>query len=49
MPGPKVWLILGVSLTDLVERRHLSFPEAEVLDNIFQFDVLKNIKYVADK
>ena len=49
MPEPKMWPTLGVSPTDLVERRHLFFFEAEVLDNIFQFDVLKNIKYVGDK
>ena len=47
VPGPKKWLILGVSLTHLVESRNLFFLEAEIVDNIFQWDVLK--KYAADK
>ena len=44
VPGPKQWLILGVGLTHLVESRHLLFLEAEVVDNIFQLDVLKNMR-----
>ena len=36
MPGPKKWLILGVSLTHLVESRYLFFLEVEIVDNIFQ-------------
>ena len=43
MPGPKKAFILGVSLTHLVESRDLFFLEAEVVDNIFQWDALKNI------
>ena len=35
VPGPKKWIILGVSLTHLVESRDLFFLEAEVVDNIF--------------
>ena len=31
----KEWLILGVSLTHLVEKIKLSFLEAEIVDNIF--------------
>ena len=46
VPGPKKWLILGVSLTHLVEGRDLFFPEAEIVDNIFQWDVLKNIRQI---
>ena len=44
MPGPKKWLILGVSLTRLVESRNLFFLKAEIVDNIFQWDVLKNMR-----
>ena len=40
MPGPKKWLVLGVSLTHLVESRDLLFLEAETVDSIFQWDVL---------
>ena len=46
VPGPKKWLILGVSLTHLVESRDLLFLEAEVIDNIFQLDVLKNMRQI---
>ena len=35
MPGPKKWLVLGVSLIHLVESRDLFFLEAEIVDNIF--------------
>ena len=51
VPDPKNWLILRFSLTRLVESRDLFFLEAEVVDNIFQLDVLKNmgqIKSYAD-
>ena len=40
--GPKKWLILGVSLTHLVESGDLFFLEAEMVD-IFQWNVLKNM------
>ena len=40
----KKWLILGVSLTHLVESRDLLFLEAEIVDSIFQLDVLKNMR-----
>ena len=43
VPRPKKWLILGVSLTHLVEGRYLFFLEVEIVDNIFQWDVLKNM------
>ena len=43
---PKKWLILGVSLTHLVERRYLFFREAEISDNIFQWDELKNMRQI---
>ena len=46
LPGPKMWLILGVSLTHFVESRYLFFLEAEIVDNIFQWDVLKNMLQV---
>ena len=39
----KKWLILGVSLTHLVESRDLFLLEADIVDNIFQWDVLKNM------
>ena len=39
----KKWLILRVSLTHLVESNDLFFLEAEVVDNILQWDVLKNM------
>ena len=42
MPGPKKCLILGVGLTHLVESRDLFFLEADIVDNIFQWDALKN-------
>ena len=44
VPGPKKWLILGVSLTRLVERQRPIFLEAEIVDNIFQRDVPKNMR-----
>ena len=46
MPGPKKWLTLGVSLTHLVESRDLFFLEAEIVDNTFQWDVLKNMQQI---
>ena len=36
--------MLGVGLTHLVESRDLFFREAEIVDNIFQWDVLKNMR-----
>ena len=45
MPGPKKWLILGVSLTHLVESRDLFFLEAEIVD-VFQWDILKNMQQI---
>ena len=44
VPEPNKWFILGVSLTHLVEIRDLFFLEAEIVDNIFQWDVLKNMR-----
>ena len=46
VPGPKKWLILRVNLTHLVESRDLFFLEAEIVDNIFQWDVLKNMRQI---
>ena len=46
MPRPKTWFILGVSLTHLVERRDQFFLEVEIVDNIFQWDVLKNMRQI---
>ena len=40
----KKWLILGVSLTHLAESRDTFFVQAETVDNIFQWDVLKNMR-----
>ena len=47
-PGAKTkkWIILGVSLAHLVESRDLFFLEAETVDNIFQWDVLKNMRKI---
>ena len=47
-PGARTkrWLILGVSLTFLVERRDLLFLEAEKVDNISQWDALKNMRQI---
>ena len=42
----KKWLILGVSLIHLVESRDLFVLEAEILDNIFRRDVLKNMRQI---
>ena len=42
VPEPKKRLILGVGLTHLVESRYLFFLKAEIVDNIFQWDALKN-------
>ena len=39
-------LILGVSLTHLVESRDLFFLEAEIIDNIFLWDVLNNTRQI---
>ena len=47
MPGPKRWLVLGVSLTHLVESRDLFFLEVEIVNNIFQWDVLKNMQQIS--
>ena len=38
--------MLGVSLTHLVESRDVFFLEAGIVDNIFQWDVLKNMRQV---
>ena len=46
VPGPKKWLILGVSLTHFEEGRDLFFLEAEIVDKVFQWDVLKNIQQI---
>ena len=46
VPGPKRWLSLGVSLTHLVENSDLSFLKAEIVENIFQLDVLKNTRQI---
>ena len=46
VPGPKKWLILGVSLSHLVESRDLFFLEAEIVDNIIQQDVLKSVRQI---
>ena len=46
MPVPKKWLILGVCLTNLVESRDLFFLEAEIVGNIFRWDVLKNMRQI---
>ena len=46
VPGPKKWLILGVRLTHSVESRDLLFFEAEIVDNIFRWDVLKNMRQI---
>ena len=46
VPGPKKWLILRVGLTHLVESRDLFFLEAEIVNNIFQWDVLKNMRQI---
>ena len=46
MQGPKKWFILGVSLTHLAESRDLFLLEAEIVDNIFQWDVLKNVRQI---
>ena len=48
MPGPKEWLILGVSLTHLVESKDLFlfFLKHKYVDNIFQWAVLKIMKQI---
>ena len=46
VPRPKKWLILGVSLAHLVESRDLFFLETEIVDNIFQWDVPKNMPQI---
>ena len=46
VPGPKKWLILGVSLTHLVDGRDLFFLEKEIVDNIFQWDAPKNMRKI---
>ena len=46
LPGPERWLILGVSLTCFVENRYLFLLEAEIVDSIFQWDVLKNMRQI---
>ena len=42
-PGARIkkWLTLGVNLTHLIESRYLFFLKSEVVDNIFQWEVLK--------
>ena len=42
----KKWPILGIGLTHLVESRDLFFLEAELVDNIFQWNVLKNMRQI---
>ena len=42
VPGPSKWFILGVSLTHLVESRD-RFLKVEIVHNIFQWDILKNM------
>ena len=42
----KKLIILGVSLIHLVESKHLFLFEAEIVDNIFQWDVLKNVRQI---
>ena len=44
--GPKQWLILRVSLTHSAESRDLLFLAGEIVDNIFQWDVLKNMRQI---
>lgn len=44
VPRPKKWLILGVGLTHLVESREVIFLEVDIADNIFQWDVPKNMR-----
>ena len=46
MPGPEKWLILGVCFPHLVESRDLFFLEADIVDNVFQWDVLKNMRQI---
>ena len=46
MPGPKRWLSLEVSFSHLVQSRDLFFLEAEIVDNIFQWDELKNMRQI---
>ena len=46
MPEQKKWLIFSVSLTHLVESRDLLFLEAEIVDNPFQWDVLRNMEQI---
>ena len=46
VPGPKKWPTLEVSFTHLVESRDLFFLEAEIVDNIFQWNVLKNMRQI---
>ena len=45
-PGSKKWLILGVNLTHLAESRDLFFLKAKIVDNIFKWDVLKNMRQI---
>ena len=46
-PGARTKKVaLGVSLTHLAKSRDLSFLEAEIVDNIFQWDVLKNMRHI---
>ena len=42
----KKWLILGVSFTHLVQSRDPFFCEAEIVDNIFQWDVPENMQQI---
>ena len=41
-----MWLILGFSLTHSAESSNLFRLEAEVVDNIIQWDVLQNMLHI---
>ena len=45
MPGTKMWLILGVSLTHLVKNRDLFLLEVEIVDNI-SMECIKNMRHI---
>ena len=47
VPGPKKYLIFGISLIHLVESRDLFSFEAEIVDNIFSVGCTE--KYAASK
>ena len=46
VPGPEKEFISGVSLIHSSESRCLSFLEAGKVNNIFQWDVLKNRRQI---